>query len=227
MRVLIVDDDLRMLDMLEKALKMEKFDVERAYDGEMAIQIARQKKFNLIVLDVEMPRKSGFEVIAALRSLGDSTPILVVSAHGLIEDRVRGLDLGADDYLVKGFSLSEFLSRVRALLRRQTPNRRNFFNAGELYLNLATMKTTFHKQEVNLSKKEFALLFALLKKKDKVVSRKELIENAWGKDGALVSNSLDVHICALRQKLEGAHSSGERLIQTVRGSGFKIVSLAE
>lgn len=213
-----------MLALLEKALKMEKFDVELAKDGEMALQLAKQRKFNLIVLDIEMPKKSGFEVIAALRALGDSTPILVISAHGLVEDRVKGLDLGADDYLVKSFSLTELLSRVRALLRRQTPNRRNFFSAGDLLLNLATMKVTFHQQELELSKKEFALLFALLKKKDCVVSRKELLENLWGEKVKQTSNALEVHLCALRRKLGMIHPAGEKMIKTVRGIGFRLVS---
>lgn len=218
MRALVVDDDPRMAHLLRTALEAEHFDCESAFDGDAALAILQEKKFDLIVLDVEMPGKNGFSVLSALRAMGVSSLVLVVSAHGLVEDRVRGLDLGADDYLVKNFSLREFTARVRALMRRKLEKKHNVLSCGPLQMDLLSGRVTVRQKEIRVSPREFQIVFSLLSRKNTVVSRGALVEAVWGDELELKSNTLDVHIRAIRQKLGNDAS----ILQTIRGRGYQL-----
>ena len=222
MKALIVDDHPAIVEMLRKVLRSEKFTVDTAVDGEEAFDKAKVGRYDIILLDIMLPKKMGFEVISGLRALGVSTPILVISARGLVEDRVRGLDLGADDYLVKGFSLEEMMARVKNLVRRKEGKRNNVFRCGDIVLDFTNMRVQRQGQDIHLSRKEFGILLELIKRKNVVVSRQELIELVWGEsDMQVFSNTVDVHIRLLRDKVERPFG-GPKLIQTLRGYGYMI-----
>ena len=221
MKALVVDDHPAILEMLAKVLRSEKFTVDTAGDGEDAFAKARDRKYDIILLDIMLPKKMGFEVISGLRALGIKTPILVISAKGLVEDRVRGLDLGADDYLIKGFSLEEMVARVKTLVRRKDGKRNNVFRCGDLILDFTNMKVQRHGKDISLSRKEFGILLELIKRKNLVVSRQELVELVWGEaDMQVFSNTVDVHIRSLRGKVDGPFDV--KLITTLRGYGYMI-----
>jgi len=221
MRVLVVEDNPGVLNMLEMYLNKHRFMVDSADNGQTAIEKARQNKYDAIVLDLMMPEKNGFEVITALRCLKNHIPILVVSALGAVEDRVKALNLGADDYLVKDFSLSELLARLNSLIRRADGESKNVLFCNTLTLDLSDMTVRRQGQSINLTKKEFIILAELLRKKNKVVSAGELIAAAWGEvDNEVLSNKLNVHVRALRQKVDDPFE--KTLIHTVRGFGYKL-----
>lgn len=220
MRALIIDDDPRMVHLLRTALEGEHFSCESALNGDVALEVLREKSFDLIVLDIEMPGKNGFAVLSSLRAMGIDSLVLVVSAHGLVEDRVKGLDLGADDYLVKNFSLTEFVARVHALMRRKLEKKHNVLSCGGLVMDLRSGCVTIRQKECSFSHREFQILFALLSRKNEVVSRGELADAVWGAGADLKSNALDVHIRTIRKKL----GDDARLLQTLRGRGYRLTN---
>ncbi len=222
MNVLVADDDKRIIKMLSKILVGEHFTVDTALDGKEAFEKAKTKKYELIVLDLMMPKKSGFDIIKALRVLKVSTPILVISARLLVEDRVYALNLGADDYLVKNFALKEFVARAKSLIRRSANKSTNILRCGDLVVNFSDMMVYRKQSPIYLSKKEFNILMVLLKKKNAIVTREELIQSVWGKDMDKVpSNTLDVHIRFLRKKIS-LPSDKKNLIRTFRGRGYML-----
>ena len=220
MKALIVDDHPAIVEMLSKKLLLENFAVDTASDGEEAFKKAKSRKYDIILLDIMLPEKTGFEVISGLRSIGIMTPILVLSARGMVEDKIRGLDLGADDYLLKGFSLDELSSRIKTLMRRTEGKRNNIFRCGDLVIDMTRILVERQGHEIKLAKKEFGILLELVKRKNCVVSRSELIELVWGEmDGSIFSNTIDVHIRLLREKIDRPFPGAE-LIHTVRGYGY-------
>lgn len=216
MRVLIIDDDPRMAFLMEQALRGEKFDCIIAHSGEKALSIAKEQSFDLIILDLGLPGMSGLALLRHLRAAGNTSLVLIVSSHGRIEDRVRGLDLGADDYLVKNFSLSEFVARTRALMRRRLEKKHNLLVCGPLVMNLEKKEIHLRQQILPLSKREFQMLFTFLSRKNVVVSRMDLGEQVWGDVFDMRSNVVDVHIRAIRKKL----GDDAAMLQTVRGYGY-------
>ena len=219
MRILVVDDDQAVRESLKRALVLEGYEVELAEDGNSALHSLAQSAPDAILLDLQMPDVDGLEVCRRLRSLGDSTPVLMLTARDAIGDRVEGLDAGADDYLVKPFDLNELFARVRALLRRKAPSE----NAGvlrfeDLSLDLMTRTAKRGDREFPLTKIEFELLELLLTHPRQVMTRDVILDLVWGYDFDSGTNSLAVYVGYLRRKTE---EGGEpRLIQTVRGVGY-------
>lgn len=219
MRILIVEDERKMAGILKKGLEEEQHSVTLAYDGREGLKLASQKGFDALVLDVMLPGMDGFEVARALRGTGNPTPILMVTARDAVPDIVRGLDLGADDYLTKPFSFEEFFARLRAIGRRgpipQTPQ----LQVADLVLDPPTRTVTRNGQPVDLTKKEYQLLELLMRHQGTVVSRATIIDRLWGPEGEVSNNTLDAFIKKLRRKVDSRSSN--RLIYTVRGFGYR------
>jgi two-component system, OmpR family, response regulator MprA len=219
-RVLVVDDEPQLRRALERALKLEGYEVELAADGEEALAAAGGAPKDAIVLDVLMPKRDGLEVCRELRAQGDRTPILMLTARDAVQDRVDGLDAGADDYVVKPFALEELLARLRALLRRTNGEPSEELGYADLTLNPATREVQRGDRSIELTKTEFSLLEQLMRHPRLVLTRSQLFEAVWGYDFGPRSNSLEVYIGYLRRKTE---EGGEpRLIQTVRGVGYSL-----
>jgi len=221
MKILVVEDNPGVLNMLEMYLNKHRFVVDTANTGQIALDKTRQQKYDAIVLDLMLPEKNGFEVITALRCLKNQIPILVISALGSVDDRVKALNLGADDYLVKDFSLSELMARLNRLIRRSDGESKNLLFCNTLTLDLSDMTVRRHGENIKLTKKEFVILTELLRKKNKVVATSALITAAWGEgDNDVLSNKLNVHVRSLRKKVDDPFPKA--LIQTVRGFGYKL-----
>jgi DNA-binding response OmpR family regulator len=222
MRILIVDDDASLLSQLRHIFLNQRYTVETTADGQDALDKLFEVPFDLVILDIMMPKVDGLGVLEGLREGGIDTPVLMLTAKGDAEDKVKGLDLGADDYLTKPFSSDELMARVRALLRRSGNQINVVLKAHGLELNTVSREVSRVGQPVALTPREFSILEFLLYNKNRVVSRFNLAEHVWGDDfdPFNMSNFLDVHMKNLRQKL---HASGDvAIIQTVRGVGFII-----
>ena len=216
MRILLAEDDQLLGDGIRSGLGLEGDTVDWVSDGVAADQALSTDEFDLLVLDLGLPRKDGLEVLRSLRRRGDLTPVLILTARDKVADRVAGLDAGADDYLTKPFDLDELLARVRALTRRHTGRAAPLLQHGELALDPATHKVSLAGAPVDLAPREYALLRLLLEQRGKVLSRTRLVEALYGWDGELESNAIEVHVHHLRRKL------GNELIRTVRGIGYGI-----
>jgi len=222
MRVLVVDDEPGVRSALERALKLERYDVALAQDGRQALDAIAEHPFDAIVLDVSMPAIDGLEVCRRLRDAGDTTPVLMLTARDAVDDRVAGLDAGADDYLVKPFALRELNARLRALLRRADPGRdggaSHELAYADLRLDPVGHEAFRGERRMQLSRTEFSLLEFFLEHPRQVLSRSQIFERVWGYDFGATSNSLGVYMGYLRRKTE---EDGEpRLLHTVRGVGY-------
>lgn len=220
MRVLVVEDELRMADVIRRSLAKEGVATDVARDGDEALGMAAVVDYDAIVLDVMLPRRSGFEVCAVLRERGVWSPVLMLTARDSVEDRVAGLDSGADDYLVKPFALAELHARLRSLARRGRPERPAVLRVGSLRLDPARREVHRGEDRIDLSAKEFALLEALMRRPGDVLTRLELIEQAWDFAYETRSNVIDVYIRRLRRKLD--EPFGTSSLQTVRGAGYRL-----
>jgi two-component system response regulator MprA len=218
--ILVVDDEPAVRRALERALRLEKYEVELAIDGEEALDRLAEQPADAVILDVMMPGVDGLEVCRRMRAAGDKTPVLILTARDAIDDRVLGLDVGADDYLVKPFALRELQARLRALLRRVGDDGESTETLRFADLVLDPVAHEVHRGErlVELSKTEFLLLELFLKHPRQVLTRSTIFENVWGYDFGPTSNALGVYIGYLRRKTEGAGES--RLLHTVRGIGY-------
>jgi DNA-binding response OmpR family regulator len=216
-RVLVVEDDLEIADVLRRSLRHEGHDVRTAGDGVVALEAAEEFVPDLVILDLGLPRLDGVEVCRRLREEAD-VPILILTARTDTEDRVEGLDSGADDYLVKPFELKELLARTRALLRRRPPRGSAQLMVGDLRLNPDTREVARGGRQLELTAREFDLLEYLMRNQRLVVSRQRLLEDVWGYDPLALTNTIDVFISNLRRKLE---AGGEpRILHTKRGAGY-------
>jgi DNA-binding response OmpR family regulator len=223
-QVLVVEDDAAILRGLKEGLRLERYDVFSATDGESGYRLARERKPDLIILDVMLPNMSGFEVCRKLRGEGFTTPILMLTARGEEVDRVHGLDLGADDYVTKPFSIRELLARVRALLRRTEkpealPDELRFDDIVVDFLRYEAQKGGV---AIELTPKEFGILRLLAAKPGQVVSRDDLLNDVWGYESYPSSRTVDSHMATLRAKLEENPATPRRLI-TVHGVGYKLM----
>jgi two-component system response regulator MprA len=217
MKVLVVDDEPSVRSALQRALALERYDVQLAEDGQQALDTLAEGVVDAIVLDVMMPRIDGLEVCRRLRAAGDRTPVLMLTARDAIDDRVDGLDAGADDYLVKPFALRELNARLRALLRRVEPGGPTLA-FGDLVLDSSAHEVRRGARRIELSRTEFSLLELFLEHPRQVLTRSTLFERVWGYDFGATSNALGVYIGYLRRKTE---AGGERrLLHTVRGVGY-------
>ncbi|MBA3747044.1 MAG: response regulator transcription factor [Solirubrobacterales bacterium] len=217
MKVLVVDDEPSVRSALQRALALERYEVQLAEDGQQALDTLAEGVVDAIVLDVMMPRVDGLEVCRRLRAAGDRTPVLMLTARDAIDDRVDGLDAGADDYLVKPFALRELNARLRALLRRVEPGGPTLA-FGDLVLDASAHEVRRGNRKIELSRTEFSLLALFLEHPRQVLTRSVLFERVWGYDFGATSNALGVYIGYLRRKTE---AGGERrLLHTVRGIGY-------
>lgn len=220
MRILIVDDEYSLLKQLQQILERERYIVETAIDGESALDKLFETPFDLIILDIMMPKMDGLTVLEHVRKAGIGTPVLMLTAKGNVEDRIKGLDLGADDYMAKPFSLDELLARMRALLRRSGKQAEPVLQIMDLQLDTVSRKVTKRGKTVELTPREFSILEFLLYNKNRAVSRFSLAEHVWGDnfDPFSMSNFMDVHIKNLRHKI-GDTGRGS-IIRTIRGIGY-------
>ncbi len=220
-KIIVIDDDAKITSMLKRSLAFEGYAVATASNGQEGLKILLQEEPNLVVLDVMMPVIDGWEVCRRIRESGSEVPILMLTAKDEIADRVKGLDLGADDYLVKPFALEELLARVRSLLRRRSDKAdtsSHRVQAEDLILDMDTREVTRSGKSIELTTKEFDLLHLFMQNPRRVLSRDVIMDKVWGYDYSGESNVLEVYIALLRQKLE--EHGGKRIIQTVRGAGY-------
>ncbi|QZA95981.1 heavy metal response regulator transcription factor [Pseudomonas mandelii] len=219
MRILVVEDETKMADYLRKALSESGYAVEIALDGLDGQHLAQESEFDLIILDVMLPGLDGWQLLQIIRRKWQ-TPVLFLTARDSVDDRVKGLELGADDYLVKPFSYAELLARVRTLLRRGPPREVEYFVAGDLSLDLLRRKVTRNGERLTLTNKEFALLQLLLSREGEVLSRSLIASQIWQMNFDSDTNVVDVAIRRLRAKVDDPYSL--KLIHTVRGIGYML-----
>lgn len=221
MNILIIDDEPYLLEKIQSLLVSEHYTVETAADGEQGLQKIWNDTYDLILLDIMLPGIDGLKILAEMREAGIITPVLMLTAKGDIEDKVKGLNLGADDYLAKPFSPAELLARIRALLRRGVTGN-PVIEAGDIRLNTISREVTRDGQQLQLTAKEFALLEFLLHNRGRAVSRFTLAEHVWGDDfdPFSMSNFIDVHMSKLRKKLKTTED--EPIIRTIRGVGYLV-----
>jgi len=220
MRILVVDDDRRLCAVIKRGLLEEAYAVDLAYEGEEGAYLAEVNPYDLIILDIMLPNKDGIQVCRELRAKKVNTPILMLTAKDTVEDRVKGLDTGADDYLVKPFAFSELLARVRALLRREGMLKSPELRVGDLILNTLTRQVWRGQRPIELTTKEYVILEYLMRHPNVVVTRTMIEEHAWDYDFDSLSNLVDVYIRRLRRKIDDEKDDG--LIQTVRGAGYRL-----
>jgi DNA-binding response OmpR family regulator len=218
MRVLIVEDERAMAELLKKGLEEENHRAALAFDGVQGLELARTYEFDAIVLDLMLPRVDGFEVARRLRSAGNQTPILILTARDSVPDVVKGLDLGADDYLTKPFSFEEFLARLRTVARRGSAPRPTCLRVADLTLDPASRQALRGRREIRLSPTEYRLLELLMRRAGRVVTRTAIVEAVWGLENDVEENTLDAFVRLLRGKVDKGFSP--KLIQTVRGIGY-------
>ena len=220
-KILVVDDERAVRDSLRRALELEGYEIELAEDGRQALELLEDEaQPDALILDVLMPGPDGLEVSRRLRKAGNRVPILMLTARDEVENRVAGLDAGADDYVTKPFALEELLARLRALLRRVTPETGDVLRFADLELNPSTREVSRSGQSIELTRTEFSLLELFLTNPRQVLTRSIIFERVWGYDFGFASNSLDVYIGYLRRKTEAG--GGPRLIHTVRGVGYAL-----
>jgi DNA-binding response OmpR family regulator len=219
-RLLVIEDQKKLLQSLERGLSEEGYDVVPASTGEEGYQQARCMPVDAVVLDLMLPERDGMDVLRCLRRDGFTKPILILTARDGIDDRVQGLDAGADDYLPKPFAFAELLARIRALLRRDVVNRELCLKADDLEMNLVTRAVTRGGVDLDLTRREFELLEFLLRNKNTTVTRDMIAREVWKEGTGTLTNSIDVYITLLRKKIE--RPDKKPLIQTVRGVGYAL-----
>ncbi len=222
MRILLVEDEPNAASLLAKGLREDAYAVDVAGDGEKALELAHTNDYDLIILDVMLPRKDGFQVCRELRAAGSAVPVLMLTARDAVEDRVEGLDSGADDYLSKPFEFEELLARVRALLRRKPALYREVMVVGDLSVDTRTRRVSRDGRELDLTAKEFALLEYLVRRAGEVVGRAEISEHVWDQSYDPFSKVIDVFIQRLRRKVDEGHDV--KLIRTRRGEGYVLTA---
>jgi len=220
MRVLIVEDEKRMAELLKKGLEEEKHSATIAYDGPAGLEMAELYEFDAIVLDIMLPGIDGFEVARRLRRNTNQTPILILTARDAVPDVVKGLDVGADDYLTKPFAFDEFLARLRSVARRGSSPRPTRLQVADLTLDPATHQVFRGNQEIHLTPTEFRLLDFLVRRAGRVVLRNALVEAVWGFEQEVEENTLDAFVRLVRSKID--RDFKHKLIHTVRGVGYTI-----
>ncbi len=220
MRIMIAEDDRKVARFLQKGLKEEHYAVDTCYDGEEALFLVEINTYDVIILDIMLPKKNGFAVCREMRKNGILTPIIMLTARNRVEDRVRGLQEGADDYLSKPFAFEELLARLQALMRRSDRYKNKTLKVGDLELDLVTRNVTREGTPIVLTGKEYALLEYLMRSKGRVVTQTMIIEHVWDMNYEGLSNIVNVYINHLREKIDKNYSTS--YIHTVRGVGYKI-----
>jgi DNA-binding response OmpR family regulator len=219
-RILVVEDERRLCNIIKRGLLEEGYAVDTAYDGEDGEYLAETTPYDLIILDIMLPKKDGIEVCQELRLKKVNMPILVLTAKDTVEDRVKGLDVGADDYLVKPFAFNELLARVRALLRREGLSKSPRLQVGVLTLDTLTREAWRGQRKIELTSKEYVILEYFMRHPNMVITRTMLEEHAWDYEFDSMSNLIDVYVRRLRRKIDERGQNS--LIQTVRGAGYRL-----
>ena len=222
MRVLVVEDEVRLAHALERGLRAEGFGVDLAHDGESGLHLASGGGYDAVVLDIMLPKLSGYRVVERLRNANNWVPILLLSAKDGEYDQADGLDVGADDYLTKPFSYVVLVARLRALLRRGAPERPTILRAGDLELDPATHVVRRGEAHISLTPREFSLLDYLLRRRGEVVSKRALLEHVWNSLDEIDPNVVEVYIGYLRRKIDTPF--GRQAVQTVRGAGYRLAA---
>ena len=220
MKILIVEDEPKLNQGLAKGLQNQGYAVDSAYDGEEGEKLAVMNNYDLVILDIMMPKKNGLEVCRDLRQVGNNVPILMLTAKDALDDKVLGLNEGADDYLVKPFSFAELQARLRALLRRPPLSAHDVLKLDELQLDTRSQKITIDKKIIPLTLREYGVLEYLLRNKGAVITREDLLEHVWDRNFDSFSNVVDVHLKNLRKKLPKNYA---KRIKTVWGKGYQLV----
>lgn len=218
MRLLFAEDEPELRAVAVRRLREEGFGVDGCADGQKALDYAESTDYDVIILDIMMPKKDGLSVLRKLRQCGNNVPVLLLTAKDAVSDRIAGLDAGADDYLTKPYAFDELLARIRALLRRQSSEKSDCMSVGDLKLCVSSRKVTRGGREIALSAKEFSLLESLMRHKGSVLSRAQLENQVWDYDFDGGSNVIDVYIRYLRRKIDDPFE--KKLIHTVRGAGY-------
>lgn len=220
MKILVVEDERSMATLLKNGLGEEQHSVFLAFDGVTGLDMAEGDEFDAVILDIMLPRMDGLELLRRLRTAGNCTPVLMLTARDAIADIVRGLDLGADDYLIKPFSFEELLARLRSVARRGSSPRPTLLQIADLVLDPVTQKVTRGGQELHLTLTEFRLLEFLMRRADRAVARDTITDAIWGTRNDVEDNTLDVFISLLRTKVD--KSADLKLIHTIRGVGYSV-----
>ena len=220
MRILVVEDERDMNHLIQKVLKKSGYTVDGCYDGGEAMDFLEGAQYDGVLLDGMLPGRDGFDILSDMRARGMDTPVLLLTARDSVEHRVQGLDLGADDYLVKPFAFEELLARIRAMTRKGAGRRSNRFQVGDLTLDADTRQVARAGREIPLLPKEYAILERLIRRPGTVVTRRQMEESIWSFEDSPASNSVDVYISKLRRKIDG--EGRPRLLHTVRGVGWSL-----
>ena len=220
MRILIVEDEEKIASFIKRGLKEQHYSVDVVYDGEEGLYMAELNPYDLIVLDIMLPKKDGISIAKELRAKKIDVPILMLTARNAVKDKVSGLNAGADDYLTKPFSFTEFLARVRALLRRQRKEKIDVLILGDLEINTVTHSVKRGGSQIFLTSKEFSLLEYLMLNMNQVVTRTMISEHVWHENFDRMTNVIDVHISRLRGKIDKGFD--KQLLETVRGAGYRL-----
>lgn len=216
----MVEDEKKLAALIKKVLEKEKYAVDMAYDGQESLDYALTYPYDVIILDILLPKKDGFEVIRELRTKKILTPVLMLTAKDALEDKILGLDLGADDYLTKPFDFGELLARIRALVRRRTMDKPNVLKAADLSLDPRTYIVKRAGKIIRLTSREYCLLEFLLRRKNQVLTRDMIIDHVWDSTFESMTNIVDVYIRYLRRKMDTGFS--QKLIHTIRGIGYML-----
>lgn len=220
MKVLLVEDDRKILSFVRKGLKEQGFAVDVSSDGDEGFQLATTQSYDVIVLDIMLPGRDGLSVLRGLRDRKNTVPVILLTARSALNERVEGLELGADDYLTKPFYMEELIARLHALVRRNSGEQLSVLQAGDLTVNLITREVKRDEQPIELTTREFGLLELLIRSPGRVFTRTQLLEHVWGYDFDPETNVVDVNIRRVRSKIDP--DTGPSLIETVRGVGYRI-----
>ena len=220
--ILIIEDEIKLANAIKRALELQKNVVAVAYDGEKGLDLAIGEKFDLLILDVMLPKIGGLEICRQMRKEGINTPIIMLTAKGQVEDKVIGLDAGADDYMVKPFSFEELFARIRALVRRPERTTNTVLEVKDLTLDPTSFIARRDGKKIYLSTKEFALLEFLLRNKNKVLSKEQIVNHVWDYNSDVLFSTVEVHIKHIRDKIETPFIGKPSIIKTVHGFGYTI-----
>jgi len=220
MTALIVEDDKDIAEFVERGLKLENFATQVAYDGEEALDLIQSNDYDVVILDLMLPKVKGEKVLSTIREEGINVPVIVLTAKTEVNSKVEALDQGADDYLTKPFAFEELMARIRALTRRGEQLQPTILKVGELELNPATREVKRSGKLLNLTKKEYAIIEVLMRNTERVCTRSMIGEHVWGFEFDMMSNVIDVHIARLRRKVDGGFPN--KIVKTIRDVGYRL-----
>lgn len=225
MRILVVEDEKDLADVIKKGLEEEGFVADAVGDGQMAVDYAWDNEYDLIILDLMLPVKSGMEVLKEIREYGINVPVIILTAKDMVEDKIKGLNNGADDYLTKPFAFGELVARIRALLRRGIEESNNILKTGDLVIDTVNHQVSRSGEEIALTVKEYAVLEYLIRNRGQVLTRTQIEEHVWDYRYGNTSNIVDVYIRYLRQKIDKEFEP--KLIETIHGRGYRVKAVED